>query len=260
MTAWIKERIVDSSQGRPETPTSERPVQHTCNEALNSSVTSHDRKTPHTNSSTGNVYQNLARHQKTESWFGKDIIETLQLWAGRFNEEFKLEIPEVSLAIDSLRCTTLGHFRYGHNGFGLKGEIALNIRYLFGQREAWEVLGTLLHELLHAWQQAHGKPGKGNYHNREFRDKAKSLGLLIDKRGVTGYAAESLFKDMLRRFDVVVPFFEVPLPRVRDKGNSKLKKWSCGCFNVWCAKPDLDARCMKCGQRFRRDLPDQIEE
>lgn len=206
------------------------------------------------------IYRGLADHQVTETWFGRPLMETFQIWADRFNVEFNLEIPEVSLAIDWLRCSVYGHFRGGHNGFGLKGEIALNVRYLFGQRESWEVLGTLLHELLHAWQQAHGKPGKNNYHNRQFRDKAKSLGLLIDKRGVTGYAAESPFKDLLRRFDVDVPFFEVPLPKEKVKGDSKLKKWSCGCINVWCAKAELDARCMKCGQRFQRVMPTQDEE
>ncbi len=198
------------------------------------------------------IYQGLADHQVTETWFGRPMMETLRLWADRFIVEFNLEIPEVSLAIDHLRCDRYGHFRYGHNGFGLKGEIALNVRYLFGQRESWEVLGTLLHELLHAWQQAHGKPGKNNYHNREFCEKAKSLGLLIDKRGVTGYAAESPFKDLLRRFDVDVPFFEMPLPKEKVKGDSKLKKWSCGCTNARCAVADFAARCLKCGRVFER--------
>jgi hypothetical protein len=203
------------------------------------------------------IYAKLADHQTAEAWFGRPVMQTLQLWTDSFNVEFKLEIPEVSLAIESLRCSVYGHFRYGHNGFGLKGEIAINARYLFGQRSSWEVLGTLLHELLHAWQQAYGKPGKGNYHNREFREKAQSLGLFIDKRGVTGYAAESPFKDVLRRYEVDVPFFEIPLPREKPVGESKLKKWSCGCTNVWCAKAELNARCLKCGSRFRWVLPEK---
>ena len=36
-----------------------------------------------------------------------------------------------------------GHYRVGHNGFGLKGEIAVNQRYLIS-RPAWQVLGTIL--------------------------------------------------------------------------------------------------------------------
>lgn len=197
------------------------------------------------------VYQALAQHQMDEAWFGRPAMLEFQRWATRFNVEFKLEIPEVSLSIDWLRRRSYGHFRSGHNGFGLRGEIALNIRYLFGQREPWEVLGTLLHELLHAWQQAYGKPGKRNYHNRQFREKAAFYGLLVDRRGVTGYAAESLFKDLLRRHDVSVPFFEVPVAEKRHEGTSKLKKWTCGCFNVWCGRPGLQARCLRCGQEFQ---------
>jgi hypothetical protein len=207
----------------------------------------------------GNIYHGLARHQQAESWFGKDLATTLQTWTERFNFEFKLEVSTVALAIDRLRCTKYSHFRHGHNGFGLKGEIAINTLYLCGQRPAWQVLGTLLHELLHAWQEEHGKPGKGNYHNKEFRNKALTLGLMIDKRGATGYAAESPFKDLLRRYEVDVPFFKVPIPQTRTKGDSKLKKWSCGCINIWCAKSELDARCMICSRRFRRVLPEEGE-
>ena len=46
---------------------------------------------------------------------------------------------------------------------------------------------------------AHGKPGKGNYHNKEFRTKAESVGLLIDLAGVTRYAPTSPFVDLLKK-------------------------------------------------------------
>ncbi len=124
----------------------------------------------------------------------------------------------------------------------------MNKRYL--SQPPFEVLGILLHEMLHGWQDANGNPGKGNYHNREYREKAKSLGLLVDTRGRQGYAAESPFKEFLKGFDVAVPAIERPLPQERPKGNAKMKKWSCGCTNVRCAVAGFQAKCLKCGRQF----------
>jgi hypothetical protein len=198
----------------------------------------------------GKIYPVLARHQREEAWAGQSIITELQDWAERFIVEFKLDIPQVVLCVDRLPRTQYGHFRHGHNGFGLKGEIAINARYLCQKRAKWEVLGTLLHELLHAWQEVHGTPGKRNHHNAEFRDKARQLGLNIDRRGATGYASTSPFKELLCRCGVCVPEHESAPPHERPRGGSKLKKWSCGCTNVRVAVADFRARCLNCGNEF----------
>ncbi|MBX3395551.1 MAG: hypothetical protein KF841_09305 [Phycisphaerae bacterium] len=211
-------------------------------------------------SSGQSIYQELADYQRTEAWFGQALIETLQLWTNRFIAEFKLDIPEVVLSIDALPCTRYGQFREGHNGLGLRGEITLNAKYLDGSRPMWEVLGTLLHELLHGWQQAHGSPGKGNHHNREFREKAAQLGLLIDKKGLTGYAAFGPFKTLLIQSGIDAPSTETPVPSRRPRGTSKLKKWSCACTNVWCAVSDLLADCQECGSPFIRSCRARIIE
>ena len=67
-------------------------------------------------------------------------------------------------------------FRCGRNGFGLVDEIALDESHLACDPYA-ETPDTLLHESLHSWQKRHGRPGWRNYHNRQFRQKALSLGL-----------------------------------------------------------------------------------
>ncbi|MGE0536218.1 MAG: SprT-like domain-containing protein [Pirellulales bacterium] len=166
------------------------------------------------------------------------------------NAEFRLRIPEMSLSVDWLRRSRLGHFRYGHNGFGLRGEIAINRLHL-EDRDFWRVLGTLLHELLHAWQQAHGTPGKHNYHNKQFRTKARELGLIVDPRGYTDYEPRSPFMEILARRGVTVP----ELPRLRvaiagAQGRSKLKLWMCGCTRARVAVADFQAVCLKCGNHF----------
>jgi len=196
------------------------------------------------------IYDLLARHQVTGEWRYRELAAELHRWAVIFNREFNLEVSQIALRVDWLACRTLGHFRSGHNGFGLKGEIAINERHLH-RRDPWQVLGTVLHELLHAWQEEHGKPGKPPYHNKQFRAKALQYGLVIDEDGVTHYLDESPFKALLNHYGVRMP--DQPLPPRRASGDSKLKKWACRCpVNVRVAVADFQARCLKCRRVFTR--------
>lgn len=213
-----------------------------------------------------NIYQNLARHQRDENWRGRHLLAGFQEWTELFNVRFKLDIPEIALCVDKLPVSVFGHFRPGHNGFGLKGEIAINELYLIS-RPAWQVLGTICHESLHAWQHVHGKPSPHDHHNLEFRRKAAEFGLLIDRRGVTDYLLQSPFMDLLRELGVEVPteaeeeddesdrarIVSRSLGRLhRMKGKSTSSKWSCGCTIVRCGRSDLGAKCLKCGRDFIR--------
>jgi hypothetical protein len=195
------------------------------------------------------IYDALAAHQQSEAWELRDLLSDLHRWSGIFISELGLGVSEVSLTVERLRCTRLGHFMPGHNGFGLRGEIAINRAYL-RRRDYWQTLGTLLHELLHAWQQAHGRPARGNYHNKEFREKALGYGLAVGQYGHTGYVPHSRFFELLAHYGVSFP--EIPEPPAPSQGSSKLKKWSCGCTNVRVAVEDFRARCLKpdCGNEF----------
>ncbi|MBI3466026.1 MAG: hypothetical protein HY000_23680 [Planctomycetes bacterium] len=193
------------------------------------------------------IYRMLADHQQAETWEHRELVQELQRWATIFDFEFKLEITEVALSVDWSRYRSLGHFRPGHNGLGLRGEVAINQRQL-PSREPGQILGTLLHELLHAGQQVHGTPGKGNYHNKQFRDKAGQYGLIVEPNGVTHYAPQSPFTELLRKHGVHIP--ELPGPTLQERGTSKLKKWSCGCTNVRVAVADFRAKCLRCGNNF----------
>jgi hypothetical protein len=197
----------------------------------------------------GSVYAALERHQTTEDWGLRDLLGTLHLWKGRFDTEFGLDVGEVALCVDWLPVGRFGHFRYGHNGFSLWGELAINRRYLH-VRPFWMTLGTELHELLHAWQQRHGRPGRGNYHNAEFRARAREYGLVVNERGHTQYLPTSRFLDLLHRYGVEVP--SVPPVQTYLRGSSKLKKWTCGCTNARVAVPDFAALCLHCGNLFAR--------
>ncbi|QDT53026.1 SprT-like family protein [Caulifigura coniformis] len=197
------------------------------------------------------IYERLEEHQRQEEWERRELLTVLQWNKDVFIEEFKLGPLDVALCVDRLPANRYGHFRHGWNGFGLRGEIALNTLYMDGTRPFWKWLATLLHELLHAHQEVHGKPGKGNCHNREFREKAASIGLIIDEKGVTQYQAESPFMDLLKRLGVAVRAEELIPEDGRKKGASKLKKWSCSCpVNVRVGAKDFHAKCLICNEQF----------
>jgi hypothetical protein len=202
------------------------------------------------------VYPALAQHQVSEDWRHRGLVAELQRWREVLIAEFKLDVPFVALAVDRLRYDCLGHFRPGHNGFGLRGEIALNALHL--RREPWRIVGTLAHELVHAWQDLHGRPSH-NHHNREFRDKAASFGLIVDRRGVTCYPPDSPFMALLRRHGVDMPADLPPVPThrvVAGQGRSKLGKWSCRCdppVNLRVGRETVNVLCLDCGSQFTRE-------
>ena len=49
-----------------------------------------------------------------------------------------------------------------------------------------EVLSTLVHEMAHLWQHHCGKPGRGRYHNREWAERMKAIGLHPSSTGKEG--------------------------------------------------------------------------
>lgn len=200
------------------------------------------------------VYPALVLHQCNEQWAGRDALNFLHEWAVRFNVQFKLNVPEFVLCLDRLPSKQLGHFRYGHNSFGLRGEIAINSRYVSADREPWELLGVVLHALIHGWQQETGKRRDVHHHDAAFRQKARELGLVVERNGVTGYAAESPFKDLLRQLGIAVPDGEVKPVQIKPAVGSKLVKWTCKCgTNVRVAIEDFRALCLKCNSEFVRE-------
>lgn len=199
---------------------------------------------------TVSVYRALSDHQLAEEWGYKPLVTELQRWREILCFEFKLELSPVALRIGGARSHCFAHFRPGHNDFGIRREVAFNDRAL--ERPSWQIIGTLLHELLHAWQHDHGQPGRRNYHNVQFRTKAEKYGLIVDSRGFTRYAPESPFMELIKKHGIQVPALPGRVLLTIRGGGSKLKKWSCGCTNVRVAVSSFRARCLNCGNEFVR--------
>lgn len=63
-------------------------------------------------------------------------------------------------------------------------ELALNPDHFGRTDEA--ILSTLVHEMVHAWQQTHGTPPRKSYHDREWAAKMKDVGLFPSSTGEPG--------------------------------------------------------------------------
>lgn len=207
-----------------------------------------------------NINLALKDHQLKADWDYNKLICDLHTWTERFHFEFKLKFDEVpAIMIDKIGHSTYGHFKPGRNGFGLRNEVAINETFL-SECDYWQTLGTLLHELLHVEQEQSGHPGKNNYHNKAFRNRAESLGLIVDNWGHTQYApVPTPFFNVLKKYGVNTPRLpELTNVEVTQKpGNSKLKLWICDCLpqpvHVRVAIKDFQARCLKCGHNFKQE-------
>ena len=209
-----------------------------------------------TNSETINLA--LREHQANlHDWCFRSEVEDLHLWVERMNLEFRLEIDGVpALQIERLG-RYFGHYRRGRNGFGLRDEIAIDDEHVRSD-PYWCVLGTLCHELLHCWQDRCGqrRPSKGsrNYHNREFREKAAYLGLVVDQRGNTEYSAgDTPFLNLLRKHGIESRDSSEPICRSISATASKLKLYECPCgVKVRVGRSRFHAKCLDCGGLFEK--------
>ena len=211
------------------------------------------------------IYQLLAIHQRFERWELRDTLTFFQAWTIRFNDDFKLGLEDLALRVDKLPKRVLGTHRRGHNGFGLLNEVTLSIEHVH-RDELWDVLGSLLHELLHVWQSENGTPGRRkNEHNAEFRNKARECGLIVNEKGQQTYSAHSPFMAILKAFKVTVPDFtgeSIKPNRAERDGKSKLALWVCSCNppqKVRVGRKELFARCTVCKELFHIDSQAEVK-
>lgn len=115
----------------------------------------------------------------------------LQAAFDHYNERlFGGELPFCLITMQR-EARTYGYFsseRFVHRHDKRKtDEIAINPAF-FAVVPLLEVLQTLVHEMVHAWQFHFGKPGRRGYHNKEWADKMESIGLMPSSTGKPGGA------------------------------------------------------------------------
>ena len=98
---------------------------------------------------------------------------------------FKGDLPNCLITLQR-KSKAYGYFagdRFGsRDGDVVTDEIALNPSH-FRVRSTEEVLSTLVHEMAHLWQHRFGKPSRSNYHNKEWGDKMREIGLVPSSTG-----------------------------------------------------------------------------
>jgi hypothetical protein len=106
-----------------------------------------------------------------------------------FNEElFGNDLPPVLFTLQHKGKGTLGYYaskRFeGRKSKRSTDEIALNPMHF--KRPLIEILGTIVHQLVHLWQQHHDVPSRGGYHNRRWASKMMEVGLHPSETGRPG--------------------------------------------------------------------------
>ena len=208
-----------------------------------------------------NEYINIAimeNEKNVDDWELNSLAWELYWWVDFFNIAFFKKQPVLvpAISFEQTKVSTLGHYVIGRNAFGIKENINLNRAHL--NRPLWEILSTLLHEACHSWEHSyiiHNKRTKSWYHSKAFRAKMLSFGIHCNKKGChLGIGNPFVF--LLKKHGVIFNhtlnidgIVKLP-PRVKPKGKSKLKKWTCGCTNIRVAVKEFEAKCLICGNNF----------
>lgn len=118
----------------------------------------------------------------------RDTYDALQHAYDHFNWVlFESELPNCLITLQR-KGRTFGYFcrkRFVRDDGTPCDEIALNPIH-FKSRSLEESLSTLVHEMVHLWQHHFGTSGRGRYHNRQWADKMKSIGLQPSHTGAPG--------------------------------------------------------------------------
>lgn len=198
----------------------------------------------------------------------KPMIETLEELFVKLNNKYfdgKLERPVITIAPDT--CRAYGWFTTWRawketeikdsEGYY---EITITSDYL--DRTPVEIAGTLLHEMVHLYNQMNGINDcsrGGKYHNIKFKESAEAHGLETKKDSRYGWSITSpstQTAEYLESLKLSFPLYR-PTPekgqRVRKK--SSTRKYVCPiCGTIIRATKEVHVTCSDCGVEFEEFL------
>jgi len=114
------------------------------------------------------------RTRPEDAW----LVEELQQWHRRYNaRHFEGLLRPVTIRVSRRMQSRLGHYTAALPR-GQRAEIAISHAHI--ERHGWdEALHTLLHEMVHQWQDEHGHAID---HGGTFRQKARDVGITASAR------------------------------------------------------------------------------
>jgi hypothetical protein len=143
-------------------------------------------------------------------------------------------------------------------------ELALNPDAFIGRSDE-QITSTLVHEMVHCWQQQYGKPPSRGYHDKQWATKMKEVGLQPSNTGAVGgketgqrmshYVvpdgrfAHAFAALAMTGWKLNLESAHHPGPAGSRKNKTKFICTSCG-QNAW-GKPDLAVTCTPCRIEMR---------
>ena len=143
---------------------------------------------------------------------------------------------------------------------GTAHELAMNPDVFTGRSDKL-ILSTLAHEMVHVWQQTYGKIPRRAYHDKQWSEKMKAVGLYPSTTGepggketgqsVTHYIIEGgSYDQAYAKFAATgfqLSWQSQPFGIERKKKTASKTKYTCGTCgtNAW-AKPDTSLICGAC--------------
>jgi hypothetical protein len=114
-----------------------------------------------------------AKRRKRNSGLDPDLAGRLATWHRELNERhFKGRLSPIEPHVSRRMRSRLGHYSPASTGSGAAAEIVISRRHM--ARDGLErARDTLLHEMVHQWQDENGLPLS---HGADFRRKAREVG------------------------------------------------------------------------------------
>lgn len=190
----------------------------------------------------------------------RPAIEELERAFRAFAPLFGRELPLPVITIQTTgRASAYGWFHpamwQGSDGGDLP-EINICAEHL--SRGVEEIAETLIHEMSHFVNALEGVTdcNREQYHNKAFKDRAESVGLVVAKMGRHGWANTTLSPELRARVaDLRLDPEAFALFRrrqARTAAVSRMRKWTCACPVIVRCAVELCATCDECGEPFAR--------
>lgn len=182
-----------------------------------------------------------------------------------FNEQlFSNQLRDCLITLKRDNPCRLGHYQAmvvrNRTDRTATDEISLNI-VSFPSRTDTEILSTLVHEMVHLWQEHYGDAPRKCYHDKQFARKMKEVGLYPSNTGqpdgketgqqmshyiIEGHPFDIACKSLLASGYKINWQMELEQPEGKEKKKSKVKYTCLECEqNAW-AKPDARLMCANC--------------
>ena len=192
----------------------------------------------------------------------KPVIEKLENCFSKLNEKFynnELETPVITVSPDNTRgaygwCTSWKAWKKENDSDGYY-EINICAEYL--SRPFEEVIGTLLHEMVHLYNLQNGIQDVsrgGTYHNKKFKEAAESHGLILTKDSKYGWIGRTLNDEAAafvktmgtEKFDL---WRDSPKKAKAATKKSSSRKYVCPCCGLIVrATKEVKVKCFECDE------------